>query len=538
MYYNKRRNNKSDYEYRKLETMILEKNLLSLKEASKWASEFLNREITESNISYLINYGKINKYEENGKILVSLEELKDYYENNILLKEKKIKEKLGEDINWELSFDWIPERERTKHVHRLHPYKGKFIPQLVEYFLSRHFKKGDIVLDPFSGSGTTLIQANEMGIHSIGIDISEFNNIITQVKFADVDLIKLHKKINKILNELSSLEKNNKIFDFEKKLKEKLEQFNKKNFPSPEFKKQFQKGEISKDYLYQKEKEFLKIYLNLVKKYQIQIYPDKENSFLDKWYLPNVREEAQYILNLIKEEKDEAIKKTLMIILSRSIRSVRATTHMDLDRLKQPQYTTYYCYKHFKICKPVFSIIPMFKKYANDTIKRLAEYKSLKTNAYQVVLIGDSRTIDIFEEVKKQNNEFYKLLKDKKITGIFTSPPYVGQIDYHEQHAYAYELFGIQRRDELEIGPLYKGKGKEARESYIEGISQVLRNCLKYMVDNPQIFIVANDEFNLYPEIAKKSGLKIIKEYKRPVLNRTSRDKNAYYESIFVIGRL
>jgi len=516
-----------------MDTLIKAHNFLTLQEASKWASEFLNREITESNISYLINYGKINKYGENGKTLVSLEELKEYYEKNVLSKERKIKEKLGKDLNWELSFDWIPERERTKHVHRLHPYKGKFIPQLVENFLSKHFKKGDIILDPFSGSGTTLIQANEMGIHSIGIDISEFNNIITQVKFADVDLARLKLVIDDILKQLLFLEKNNKISDFEKELKEKLEQFNRGNFPSPEFKKEFQKGKIPKEYLQQKEKEFLKVYLKLVEKYKIQIYPNKENSFLDKWYLPNVREEAQFILDLINKEKDEAIRKTLMVILSRSIRSVRATTHMDLDRLKHPQYTTYYCYKHFKICKPVFSIIPMFKKYANDTIKRLAEYKSLKTDAYQIVLTGDSRTIDIFEEVKKQNKEFYQLLKEKKITGIFTSPPYVGQLDYHEQHAYAYELFGIQRRDELEIGPLYKGKGKEARESYIEGISQVLRNCLKYMVDNPNIFIVANDEFNLYPEIAKKSGLKIVKEYKRPVLNRTSRDKNAYYESIF-----
>jgi hypothetical protein len=38
----------------------------------------------------------------------------------------------------------IKEAETTKHIHRLHPYKGKFIPQLVEYFLDDHtdsFKK-------------------------------------------------------------------------------------------------------------------------------------------------------------------------------------------------------------------------------------------------------------------------------------------------------------------------------------------------------------------------------------------------------------
>ena len=54
-----------------------------------------------------------------------------------------------------LSFAGVREYERTKHVHRLHPYLGKFIPQLVEVFLRRYFKRGDSILDPFMGSGTT-----------------------------------------------------------------------------------------------------------------------------------------------------------------------------------------------------------------------------------------------------------------------------------------------------------------------------------------------------------------------------------------------
>lgn len=64
-------------------------------------------------------------------------------------------------------------------IHRLHPYKGKFIPQLVEYFLDDHtdefkrevfFQKGDVVLDPFSGSGTTLVQENELSLHDVGVE--------------------------------------------------------------------------------------------------------------------------------------------------------------------------------------------------------------------------------------------------------------------------------------------------------------------------------------------------------------------------------
>ena len=49
-----------------------------------------------------------------------------------------MEKKLGNDLNWDLSFDRLREKDTTKHVHRLHPYKGKFIPQLVEYFIGGH----------------------------------------------------------------------------------------------------------------------------------------------------------------------------------------------------------------------------------------------------------------------------------------------------------------------------------------------------------------------------------------------------------------
>jgi len=48
------------------------------------------------------------------------------------------KKRLGNDLNWGLSFDNLREKDTTKHIHRLHPYKGKFIPQLVEYFIDSH----------------------------------------------------------------------------------------------------------------------------------------------------------------------------------------------------------------------------------------------------------------------------------------------------------------------------------------------------------------------------------------------------------------
>lgn len=148
-------------------------------------------------------------------------------------------------------------------------------------------------------------------------------------------------------------------------------------------------------------------------------------------------------------------------------------------------------------------------------------------------MTGDSRTINLFSELQKKNEVFAEFADRQKISGIFTSPPYVGLINYHEQHAYAYDLFGFERKDNQEIGPLFKGSGMEARMLYIKGIVEVLLNCKKYLIADYNVFLVANDRHNLYPIIAEKAGMKIVNRFRRPVLNRTEKDKGAYSETIF-----
>ena len=78
-----------------------------------------------------------------------------------------------------------------------------------------------------------------------------------------------------------------------------------------------------------------------------------------------------------------------------------------------------------------------------------------------------------------------------------------------------------------------KGQGREARESYAQGIAEVLSNCKKFLAEDYDVFLVANDKHNLYPTIAEKAGMRIVNRFKRPVLNRTERDKGAYAEVIF-----
>jgi hypothetical protein len=516
---------------------------LSINEASIWASNYLEKNVTTSNISYLIQYGRITKIGENGSTLIAKEELINYFKDQKKTKQESWKDELGEDLNWTLSFDQYKESDTTKHVHRLHPYKGKFIPQLVEYFLDTHtdrfkkqvyFQEGDIVLDPFSGSGTTMVQACELGIHAVGIDISAFNSLIGNCKVTHYEINDIQTEILRITKSLKSFLENSHTVDFESRLLQELNTFNNKNFPVPAYKYKVYRKEIDeKKYGKEKELEFLQVFNELVDEYRIKLRQDKNDTFLDKWSSNHIREEIQFVFNEIKKIQNLNTKRIVSIILSRTIRSCRATTHADLATLLEPVTTTYYCGKHGKICKPLFSIMKWWESYSKDTVKRLIEYDSLRKPAFHFCLTGDSRTIDIVGELKKKNPGFADLISNQKIKGIFSSPPYVGLIDYHEQHAYAYDLFGFERKDELEIGPLFKGQGREAKQSYIQGISDVLNNARKYLVDDFDIFLVANDKYNMYPIIAENAGMQIVNQYKRPVLNRTEKDKGAYSEIIF-----
>lgn len=370
---------------------------------------------------------------------------------------------LGND----LTFLSVREFERTKHVHRLHPYLGKFIPQLVEVFLRKYFKKGDTILDPFSGSGTALIEANVLGMNSVGIELSPFNVLIQKVKTHRYDINEVEKEIKNALS---------RVIAFGDKIQIK----NKDAFGN-----------------------------------QIQIF-ETDSEYLKEWFSDRALQEILFYRSTIKDYKNQDI---LKIILSRSARSVRLISHYDLARPKKPIRERYWCIKHRRYCEPIKEALKFINRYSWDTIKRLGEFEGLRTNAFIKIIQGDARKV--------------KLPNGLKFDGIFTSPPYVGIIDYHEQHKYAYELFDFPRQDELEIGPARRGQNGNAKKDYVQGIADVFKNVSKYLVDRALIFIVANDKFNLYPDIGKQCGFELKDVFHRPVLMRTERDSNKYFESIF-----
>lgn len=78
----------------------------------------------------------------------------------------------------------------TPNTHGFHKYPAKFIPQIPGWAIRRYLgeQRNNLVIDPFSGSGTTLVEAALSGNSSIGVDIDPLSVLIAKVKTTSLDI--------------------------------------------------------------------------------------------------------------------------------------------------------------------------------------------------------------------------------------------------------------------------------------------------------------------------------------------------------------
>ena len=355
----------------------------------------------------------------------------------------------------------LPQHVRTKHVHGLHPYFGKFVPQLVDYFLERDLRNAKMICDPFCGSGTTLIESNAHGKPSIGLDISPFNALLCTVKTRKYDIRALREEVADILDRTTTLH---------------LEHFT-SNTP----------------------------------------LPATDSPYLNKWFHPEAIAPLLLFRDLVPEYSHQDV---LKVILSRAARSSRMIKHHETDHPKSPQPKDYYCIKHDRICHPTKNSLGFLRRYCTDTVNRLEAFD--RQDVFTRVECGDSTTFDF---------------TTTDVTDAFTSPPYIGLIDYHEQHRYAYELLDLLGNESAELGSKRNGTSKQAITAYKRGITKVIKNVAESTFRaNSTFAIVVYDKLDLYDDIVADAGLHIRKRIRRDVNRRSGRRATSLYEDILLCG--
>ena len=236
----------------------------------------------------------------------------------------------------DLALSWseaeLPERERTKHVHRLHPYLGKFVPQLVEALLDRYVLPGGHVLDPFAGSGTTLVQSLESGRHATGVDVAGFNCLLMRVKTRRHNVDAVRRDLLWAHGEAASFEPDESL-------------------------------------------------------------PVDATPYLRAWYAPRAAAELLQYRSLVDQVASADV---LRIVLARAARSARRTTHFDLDFPRDPQVEPYWCHKHRRICRPVQEARRFLLRYTLDTLDRIESFAAVRADdVHASVQHGDARELDL-----------------------------------------------------------------------------------------------------------------------------------------------
>lgn len=78
-------------------------------------------------------------------------------------------------------------KETQAGTHFFHHWTAKFIPQIPRRVIETYARPGDVVLDPFMGCGTTLVEAARLGYNAWGTDINPLAVKIAQAKTARID---------------------------------------------------------------------------------------------------------------------------------------------------------------------------------------------------------------------------------------------------------------------------------------------------------------------------------------------------------------
>lgn len=344
--------------------------------------------------------------------------------------------------------------ENNYLTHNFHPYPAKFIPKIPRKSIEFFTNIGDIVLDPFCGIGTTLVEAKLLNRNAIGVDIHPVSILASKVKTTKLSLNNI-KKINEIL---LYIENDIRIFyNKTQKLRRKLNLL---------------------DFIYKKE------FFNEISK--IITYKLPSFKGVNHWFQEHVIHELSIIKAYILKISDENLRNFFLCGFSSIIISVSnqesETRYAAINKKIEPMKT----FTKFK-----FKILDMKNR---------------------IIRFNDNAFNSKIQVYKQDARELKKLLKENSIDHIITSPPYANVFDYYLYHKQRILWLDedYEYVKEREIGSRLKfSSKKENPQVFFDNLKICLLDFMYVLKPGKYISIVIGDS------IINKKLIKINEEIKK-----------------------
>jgi hypothetical protein len=389
------------------------------------------------------------------------------------------------------AIDWtLPDAWTIHSVHDFHWFRAKFIPQIPAILINHFTHVGDVVLDPFCGCGTTLVESLRFGRQSIGVDIVPLACLIARVKTHLIEPGFLEEKADEFVRTLQ------------------------KNFTLA-----FDEGLIYNE---------SKGELNKRISESIPNFPNKE-----KWFHPRTLKELGLIWTNIEAEKKEDIRDFCTVcfssILKRCSSQVEHWGYVADNMLPQELL---YRNAFFYFRKKLLQMIRGMKDLYQDCKKLGLSKEDLNklTSIYNI----DARKLHPIDS--------------SSVNLIVTSPPYPNVTDQTKMHRLSFYWLKYDMKDcqQKEIGARWKRARKNALQDYFKEMTECISEMHRVMKKYGHLCIVLGKPTGDYARslimeqlvsAIKSFGFVFVTKLERKVISQAIAAKKVPEEEIIIFRR-
>ena len=350
-------------------------------------------------------------------------------------------------------------------THDYHPYPAKFIPQIPRHLITNLSQKKDLVLDPFVGCGTTLVEANLLGRNSIGVDVNPLASLISKVKATSISPEVIDKFSSQLLTCISS--EINSLYG------------------------QLFVDDFSINHLKSTEGRPRKV-----------DYPIPSVHNRDYWFKKSVLKELSIIKGNIEKIQHADFKDFLLVCLSSII--VRVSNQDSDTRYVRRQ----------KNIKPHETFL-IFKNKLQSMIKKMKEFAANRQDVSVKVYCHDSRHLEF--------------LDDDSVDLVVTSPPYLNAWDYHLYHRFRLFWLGMDpiKLKKEEIGAhLEHSYNTQSIQRYSNDMKLCMNEMYRVLKKKKYVCIVIGDSIvkgeivnshEILMDLAEQIGLEFMISIEREI---------------------
>jgi 16S rRNA G966 N2-methylase RsmD len=270
------------------------------------------------------------------------------------------------------------DKQSAKRHFGVHGYFTKQAWNVVQEYIKNFSKAGDLIFDPFGGSGVTAIEAMMTDRRAVHLDLNPMSTFIVENLCVPTDMTTLGEAFQRIKT------------NFQKHRPENTDEIEKalQKYPYP-------------------------------KGFRLPKASDVET--IEQLFSPKQLAQLAYLKYLIKREKDLSVRKTLMLMFSGLLNKVNLTYHSSEGRSEGRGNSSIFQYYRYRIApEPAFiEILPYFES-------RLNKVKNAKLEILGKI---NANTIHNLQIVKGTATKVF-FLPNESVDYIYTDPPYGNKIPY------------------------------------------------------------------------------------------------------------